>query len=194
MFAAMTAVWGWLWTQTDYRFEFLFRKYHCTAPSAVFSLIFAEQSFIIIITSLGQGGQVPIHVATLTIVMFRTYGRTDHSYRSSFGWDLGMFFKWIGCHLRLIKVAVCVILSCSYALNVSSESAKEDICNDIRNRKTFGCIIIIINPLTARLLGHHRWLCYQFSPFFPVLLFLCPPCLLPLFTVPCLASSHLHPS
>ena len=54
-------------------------------------------------------------------------------------------------------------------------------------------------------LGHHRWFCNQFSPFFLVLhcplglaelqpvhslmlsshLFLCPPCLLPPFTVPC---------
>ena len=35
-----------------------------------------------------------------------------------------------------------------------------------------GIIIIIINPLTWGSLGHHRWSCNQFSPFFSVLL--CP--------------------
>ena len=66
-------------------------------------------------------------------------------------------------------------------------------------------IIIIISPLTARVVGAPWWFCNRFSPFFPVLncplglaelrpvhslmlsshLFLCPPCLLPPFTVPC---------
>ena len=29
-------------------------------------------------------------------------------------------------------------------------------------------IIVIINPLTARVVGHHRWFCNQFSPVFPL--------------------------
>ena len=97
--------------------------------------------------------------------------------------------QWFFCFFFCEKPSVCFSLNSHQVYTVDGTKTQLFIClfavhpgalvcemtmmhiHTFADTDCFVCIIIIIiiNPLTARSLGHYRWFCDQFSPFSPVL-------------------------